>query len=100
MKGMRVQSIIRELRGEKIDIIEFSDDPVVFATHALSPAKISRVSIIGQPITRELLRNRVNVSTARVSGGACQPLRALLAPLPGRATTVARPASVSKRRGR
>src|SRR5207247_191528 len=46
MKGMRVQSIIRELRGEKIDIIEFSDDPVVFATHALSPAKISRVSIV------------------------------------------------------
>jgi len=46
MKGMRVQSIIRELRGEKIDIIEFSDDPVVFATHALSPAKITRVSIV------------------------------------------------------
>jgi N utilization substance protein A len=46
MKGMRVQSIIRELRGEKIDIIEFSDDPVNFATHALSPAKISRVSIV------------------------------------------------------
>jgi len=47
MKGMRVQSIIRELRGEKIDIIEFSEDPVVFATHALSPAKISRVAITG-----------------------------------------------------
>lgn len=46
MKGMRVQSIIRELRGEKIDIIEFSDDPVVFANHALSPAKISRVVIL------------------------------------------------------
>ncbi len=47
MKGMRVQSIIRcSLRGEKIDIIEFNDDPVSFATHALSPAKISRVSII------------------------------------------------------
>ncbi|BDC51526.1 transcription termination/antitermination protein NusA [Bryobacterales bacterium F-183] len=46
MKGMRVQSIIRELRGEKIDIIEFSDDPVVFATHALSPAKISRVTVL------------------------------------------------------
>lgn len=46
MKGMRVQSIIRELRGEKIDIIEFSDDPVQFATHALSPAKISRVSVV------------------------------------------------------
>jgi N utilization substance protein A len=46
MKGMRVQSIIRELRGEKIDIIEFSDDAVTFATHALSPAKISRVSVV------------------------------------------------------
>ena len=46
MKGMRVQSIIRELRGEKVDIIPFSDDPVVFATHALSPAKISRVAIV------------------------------------------------------
>ncbi len=46
MKGMRVQSIIRELRGEKIDIIEYSDDAVQFATHALSPAKISRVTII------------------------------------------------------
>jgi N utilization substance protein A len=46
MKGMRVQSIIRELRGEKIDIIEYSDDPVVFITHALSPARIARVTII------------------------------------------------------
>jgi N utilization substance protein A len=46
MKGMRVQSIIRELRGEKIDIIEFSDDPVQFATHALSPAKITRVTVL------------------------------------------------------
>ncbi len=46
MKGMRVQSIIRELRGEKIDIIQYSDDPVVFATNALSPARISRVTII------------------------------------------------------
>jgi N utilization substance protein A len=46
MKGMRVQSIIRELRGEKIDIIEFSDEPIGFVTHALSPAKISRVTIL------------------------------------------------------
>jgi transcription termination/antitermination protein NusA len=46
MKGMRVQSIIRELRGEKIDIIEYSDDPIQYVTKALSPAKISRVTII------------------------------------------------------
>jgi len=53
MKGMRVQSIIRELRGEKIDIIEFNEDPVVFATHALSPAKISRVSIV-DPVEKHM----------------------------------------------
>jgi N utilization substance protein A len=46
MKGMRVQSIIRELRGEKIDIIEYSEDPVGFATHALSPAKVSRITVL------------------------------------------------------
>jgi N utilization substance protein A len=46
MKGTRVQSIIRELRGEKIDIIQWSDDVVTFATNAISPAKISRVSIV------------------------------------------------------
>jgi N utilization substance protein A len=46
MKGMRVQSIIRELRGEKIDIIEYSEDVAVFATHALSPARITRVAIV------------------------------------------------------
>jgi N utilization substance protein A len=46
MKGTRVQSIIRELRGEKIDIVEWSDDPTVFVVNALSPAKVSRVSIV------------------------------------------------------
>ncbi|MCU0242833.1 MAG: transcription termination factor NusA [Vicinamibacteria bacterium] len=46
MKGTRVQSIIRELRGEKIDIVEYSEDPVAFVEKALSPAKISRVTII------------------------------------------------------
>jgi N utilization substance protein A len=46
MKGTRVQAIIRELRGEKIDIVEFSDDAVLFVTNALSPAKVQRVSIV------------------------------------------------------
>jgi transcription termination/antitermination protein NusA len=53
MKGMRVQSIIRELRGEKIDIIEYNEDPVSFATHALSPAKISRV-VIMDPVEKHM----------------------------------------------
>ncbi|MEM9553370.1 MAG: transcription termination factor NusA [Acidobacteriota bacterium] len=45
MKGSRVQAIIRELRGEKIDIIEWSDDLVTFAQSGLAPAKITRVSV-------------------------------------------------------
>jgi N utilization substance protein A len=48
MKGSRVQSIIRELRGEKIDIIEYSDDLVTFAQSALAPARITRVSVTHQ----------------------------------------------------
>jgi N utilization substance protein A len=46
MKGMRVQSIIRELRGEKIDIIPYSEEIVAFAQKALSPAKVTRVQIV------------------------------------------------------
>ena len=46
MKGTRVQSIIRELRGEKIDIIQWNEDPITFATNAISPAKVSRVSVL------------------------------------------------------
>jgi N utilization substance protein A len=46
MKGTRVQAIIRELRGEKIDIVEWSDDAIVFVTNGLSPAKVQRVSIV------------------------------------------------------
>jgi N utilization substance protein A len=53
MKGMRVQSIIRELRGEKIDIIEYHEDPVGFAEKALQPAKVSRVTIV-DPGERQL----------------------------------------------
>jgi len=46
MKGTRVQAIIRELRGEKIDIVEWSEDAVLFVTNALSPAKVQRVTIV------------------------------------------------------
>jgi N utilization substance protein A len=46
MKGSRVQSIIRELRGEKIDIVQYSDDISGFVTNALNPAKINRVQLV------------------------------------------------------
>ena len=45
MRGIRVQSIVQELRGEKIDIIEWSDDPAIYVKNALSPAKVSSVNV-------------------------------------------------------
>ena len=53
MKGMRVQSIIRELRGEKIDIIPYNEETITFAQKALSPAKVTRVQIV-DPETKHL----------------------------------------------
>src|SRR3984893_7235954 len=46
MRGSRVQSIMRELHGEKIDVIRYSEDLITFAQNALAPAKITRVSPI------------------------------------------------------
>jgi len=45
LKGMRVQSVVQELRGEKLDIIQWTDDQVQYVRNALSPAKVSRVSV-------------------------------------------------------
>ena len=44
-KGMRVQNVIEELRGEKIDIIKYSDDPAEYITQALSPAKVVSITV-------------------------------------------------------
>src|ERR1022692_2648128 len=65
MKGMRVQSIIRELRGEKIDIIEYHEDPVTFAEKALQPAKVSRVTVLeGQDKHLEVIVDDSQLSLA------------------------------------
>ena len=65
MKGMRVQSIIRELRGEKIDIIEYHEDPVAFAEKALQPAKVSRVTVLeGQDKHLEVIVDGSQLSLA------------------------------------
>ncbi len=45
MKGSRVQAVIRELRGEKIDIVKYDEDPALYVRHALNPASINRVSV-------------------------------------------------------
>ena len=44
-KGNRVQSIVGELKGEKIDIMEWDEDPEIFVARALSPAKVLKVEI-------------------------------------------------------
>lgn len=44
-KGSRVQTIVNELNGEKIDIVEWSEDPVVFVANALSPSKVLDVQV-------------------------------------------------------
>src|SRR5437870_8724490 len=49
LRGTRIQVISRELRGEKIDIIEWSNDPASFVARALSPAKVSSVTIAEEP---------------------------------------------------
>jgi N utilization substance protein A len=45
MKGSRVQAVIRELRGEKIDIVQFDDDPSSYVRNSLNPATINRVAV-------------------------------------------------------
>ena len=45
MRGSRVQSIVQELRGEKIDIVRWSEDPVTYVRNALVPAKVKRVEV-------------------------------------------------------
>ena len=47
-KGQRVQAIVNELKGEKIDIVKWSDDPVIFVANALSPSKVLEV-IVNEP---------------------------------------------------
>jgi N utilization substance protein A len=54
-KGMRVQNVIRELKGEKIDIIPFTDNAVVFAQRALSPAEISSINVDEHNKTMEVI---------------------------------------------
>ncbi|MBI3014107.1 MAG: transcription termination/antitermination protein NusA [Candidatus Tectomicrobia bacterium] len=55
VRGSRVQAIVQELRGEKIDIIQWTDDPVDFVKNALSPAKVSRITANPQEKAMEVI---------------------------------------------
>ena len=47
-RGARVNKIVEELSGEKIEIVKYSEDPVAFVSEALSPAKVISVEIISE----------------------------------------------------
>ncbi|MGE5239747.1 MAG: transcription termination factor NusA [Chloroflexota bacterium] len=64
MKGTRVQSIVRELRGERIDIIPWSDDPRVFIARALTPATVDRVGINEEGKTAMVIADDQQLSLA------------------------------------
>jgi N utilization substance protein A len=55
IKGSRVQAVVQELRGEKIDIVPYSDDPARFVCNAIAPAEVSRVVIDAENHTMELI---------------------------------------------
>ncbi|RYZ96623.1 MAG: transcription termination/antitermination protein NusA, partial [Proteobacteria bacterium] len=55
MKGIRVQNVVQELRGEKIDIIPWNEDVTVFVRSALAPAEISMVRVVPSTNTLEIV---------------------------------------------
>ena len=64
MRGSRVQSVVNELHGEKIDIIHWSEDPAVLVVSALAPAEIQRVIIDDQNRRIEVILTEENLSKA------------------------------------
>jgi N utilization substance protein A len=55
MRGSRVQAVVQELRGEKIDIVPYNEDPARFVCNAIQPAQVSRVLIDADRHTMELI---------------------------------------------
>ncbi|MCH8049349.1 transcription termination/antitermination protein NusA [Patescibacteria group bacterium] len=68
-RGIRIQTIINELGGEKIDVIEWSDDPAVFITNALSPAKVKEVELNDEEKTAVAIVAADQLSLAIGRGG-------------------------------
>jgi len=64
MKGTRVQSIVRELRGERIDIIPWTDDPRILLSRALSPATVDRIGVNEEEKTAMVIVNDQQLSLA------------------------------------
>ncbi len=69
MKGSRVQAVVQELRGEKIDIVPWDDDPARFVCNALAPAEVSRVLVDEGSRTMEIIVPDDQLSLAIGRGG-------------------------------
>jgi N utilization substance protein A len=61
--GARVRNVMAELHGEKIDIVDFSDDPADFVANALSPARVTNVEVVD----RDAMEARVTVPDYQLS---------------------------------
>ena len=64
MRGSRVQAVVNELQGEKIDIVNFSEDPSILVVNALSPAEVQRVIIDDNYRKLDVILNEENLSKA------------------------------------
>ena len=64
MRGSRVQAVVNELQGEKIDIVNWSEDPAVVVSNALSPAEILRVNVDNKEKKLDVILSEDNLSKA------------------------------------
>src|SRR5258708_12753743 len=82
MKGSRVQAVVQELRGEKIDIVPYDPDPARFVCNAIAPAEVARVIIDAGSHTMELIVPDDKLSLAIGKKGQNVPLASHLTPSP------------------
>ena len=64
MRGSRVQAVVNEFQGEKIDIVNWSEDPAVFVSNALSPAIVQRVNVDNEFKKLDVILTEENLSKA------------------------------------
>ncbi len=64
MRGSRVQAVVNELQGEKIDIVNWSEDPAVIVSNALSPAEVQRVNVDSENKKLDVILTEENLSKA------------------------------------
>ena len=64
MRGSRVQAVVNELQGEKIDIVNWSEDPAILVANALSPAEIQRVNVDNESKKLDVILSEDNLSKA------------------------------------